>query len=275
MENINDYFTLNNGVNIPKLGLGTFQSIESIGKIAVKEALNFGYRHIDTAKAYDNEATIGEAIRESNVPREEIFIVSKVRNNDQGYDTTLKAFDETLDKLGFDYLDLYLIHWPKRKSKETWRALEEIYNTGKVRAIGLSNFKTHHIEDIMSIAKITPMINQVEYHLKLQQDDLQEFCKNHKIQLEAYAPLMRGEILNIPLLQELANKYNKTVAQIALRFILQKEIVAIPKSVKPHRIEENAHLFDFSIAREDMDKLITLNENKRFYSDPDVKYHSE
>ncbi|TCK97725.1 diketogulonate reductase-like aldo/keto reductase [Natranaerovirga hydrolytica] len=266
------FFTLYNNVKIPKLGLGTFQTVDGSEKIAVKEALACGYRHIDTAKAYENEKGIGEAIKESQIPREEIFLVSKVKNSDQGYHSTLNAFDETMNNLDSSYLDLYLIHWPKKISNETWEAMEKIYNSGKVRAIGVSNFKTHHLEDLLSTAKIKPMVNQVEFHLKLQQNNLLTYCQSNHIQLEAYAPLMRGEVLNIDLLKELSLKYNKTSAQVALRFIIQKDIIVIPKSSKPHRIKENGNIFDFELSTEDMDKLTTLNENKRFYSDPDDKY---
>jgi diketogulonate reductase-like aldo/keto reductase len=273
METLRDSFVLNNGIKMPKLGLGTFKSTDGLEIQAVSDALKIGYRHIDTAKAYDNEEGIGKAIRESNIPREDIFVVSKVRNSDQGYESTLKAFEGTIERLGLDYLDLYLIHWPKPTSKDTWRAMEEIYKSGRVKAIGVSNFKVHHLEDLMSSATVTPAINQVEYHVRLQQDDLFQYCSKHKIQLEAYAPLMQGQILDIPLLKDLAQRYNKSVAQIALRWIIQKGIVAIPKSVKKHRLEENADIFDFALSGEDMKQISSLDEHRRIYSDPDDKYN--
>lgn len=271
----NESYTLHNGVQIPKLGLGTFTITDKDQIInTVMHALEYGYRHIDTAKAYYNETSIGKAIKRSDVSREDIFLVSKVSSADLGYDSTLKAFEDSLTRLDTNYLDLYLIHWPKHnKIIDTWKAMEYLYNKGKVRAIGVCNFKSHHIEDLITNANIVPMVNQVECHVRLQQPQLMDLCSKYKIQFEAYAPLMKGQIFNINLLQQLAKKYNKPVSSIALRFLIQKNIVIIPKTVKPERLLENASIFDFTLSSEDMQLILNLNSNTRVYSDPDDKYY--
>ena len=209
-------------------------------------------------------------IRESGIPREELFITSKVWNSDQGYESTLQAFETTLEKLGLEYLDLYLVHWPvKGKYTESWKALEKLYKDGRVRAIGVSNFHIHHLQDVFEIAEIKPMVNQVEYHPRLAQEELHAFCKEHNIQLEAWSPLMQGQLLNHPTLQEIATKYNKSTAQVILRWDLQNEVVTIPKSIKEHRIIENANIFDFELSSDDMKAIQALNENHRVGPDPD------
>lgn len=270
IHNIKDTATLHNGVAMPWLGLGVWKSKEGSEVVeAVKMALSAGYRSIDTAAAYGNEAGVGQGIAASGVKREEIFVTTKVWNADQGYDTTLAAFDTSMDKLGLDVLDLYLIHWPtKGKYKETWKALEKLYKDGKVRAIGVCNFQTHHLEDLMRDAEIVPMVNQVEYHPLLTQKPLLAYCKQHNIQLEAWSPLMQGN-LDQPELAKLADKYGKTPAQIILRWDLQHGVITIPKSVRQHRIEENAAIFDFELNSEDMAAIDALNENRRFGPDPD------
>lgn len=270
IHNIKDTATLHNGVAMPWLGLGVWKSKEGSEVVeAVKMALSAGYRSIDTAAAYGNEAGVGQGIAASGVKREEIFVTTKVWNADQGYDTTLAAFDTSMDKLGLDVLDLYLIHWPtKGKYKETWKALEKLYKDGKVRAIGVCNFQTHHLEDLMRDAEIVPMVNQVEYHPLLTQKPLLAYCKQHNIQLEAWSPLMQGN-LDQPELAKLADKYGKTPAQIILRWDLQHGVITIPKSVRQHRIEENAAIFDFELSAEDMAAIDALNENRRFGPDPD------
>ncbi len=265
--------TLHNGVEMPWIGLGVFkvQDGEEVVR-SVKSALDAGYRSIDTAAIYKNEEGVGRAIAESNVPREELFITTKLWNADQGYDTTLKAFDESMDKLGLDYLDLYLIHWPlpsQGKYVETWKALEKLYKDGRVRAIGVSNFKIHHLEEIISNCEIVPMVNQVEYHPRFNQRELHEYCKKNKIQLEAWSPLMQGGLLDDPVLMEIAEKYNKSTAQVIIRWDLQTEVITIPKSTKPHRIAENADIFDFELSKEDMEKINGLNQDKRMFADPD------
>lgn len=266
---------LANGVEMPWLGLGVFKVEEGADLIAaVKAAIKHGYRSIDTAAIYGNESGVGQAIREAlaenGIAREELFVTSKVWNQDQGYDETLAAFDASLSKLGLDTLDLYLIHWPVAgKYKDTWRALEKLYKDGRVRAIGVSNFHVHHLQDLLSTAEIKPMVDQVEFHPYLTQNDLLSFTKEQGIQLEAWSPLMQGELLNQPVLQEIAAKHNKSVAQTILRWDLQKGVVTIPKSIKEHRIVENASIFDFELSPEDMEKIDALNQDRRVGPDPD------
>lgn len=263
--------TLNNGVQMPYFGLGVYLSEDGQEVInAVKWAVEAGYRHIDTAAIYNNEEGVGQGIIESNVAREEIFVVSKVWNADQGYETTIKAFEETLERLKLEYLDLYLIHWPtKGKYKETWRALEHLYNEKKIRAIGVSNFLQHHLEDLLETAKITPMVNQMEFHPYLVQQKLIDFCVSKGIQYEAWSPMMQGEIFKMEALKEMAQKYNKSIAQIVLRWDLQKGVVTIPKSSKKERIIANSDIFDFELSIEDVAFLDSLERGKRFGPDPD------
>jgi methylglyoxal/glyoxal reductase len=265
--------TLHNGVKMPWVGLGVFlvKDGEEVVK-SVKAALEAGYRSIDTAAIYKNEEGVGQAIAESNVPREELFITTKIWNADQGFEETLKAFDVSMEKLGLDYLDLLLIHWPlpsQGKYLDTWRALEKLYKDGRVRAIGVSNFKVHHLQDILNNCEIKPMVNQVEYHPRFNQRELHDFCKKNEIQLEAWSPLMQGGLLDEPALVEIAAKYGKSTAQVIIRWDIQTGVVTIPKSVKPHRIVENADVFDFELSQEDMDKINALNQDKRMFADPD------
>ena len=256
---------------MPYFGLGVYLSKDGSEVInAVKEALNHGYRHIDTAAIYNNEEGLGKGVQESNVDRKDIFLVSKVWNTDQGYDATLKAFDASLERLGTDYLDLYLIHWPKGElSKETWKALEKLYKEKRVRAIGVSNFLQHHLEDLLTSAEIVPMVNQMEFHPYLVQQDLIDFCKSKEIQYEAWSPLMQGNIFDLDIMKNLASKYNKTIAQVVLRWDLQKGVVTIPKSSKKERIIANSDLFDFELSEEDVQLLDGLDNGKRFGPDPD------
>jgi len=273
VKNLQSMTTLYNGVEMPWIGLGVFKVQDGEEVVSsVKAALEVGYRSIDTAAIYGNEDGVGRAIAESNVPREELFITTKVWNAHHGFDSTLAAFDESMEKLGLDYLDLYLIHWPlpsKGQYIETWKALEKLYKDGRVRAIGVSNFKIHHLESIMANCEIKPMVNQVEYHPRFNQKELHDFCRKNEIQLEAWSPLMQGGLLNEPVLVEIANKYNKSTAQIIIRWDLQTEVVTIPKSTKPHRIAENVNLFDFELSQEDMDKINALNQDQRMFADPD------
>ncbi|MCY9090307.1 glyoxal/methylglyoxal reductase [Bacillus mojavensis] len=268
---LKDTVKLHNGVEMPWFGLGVFK-VENGSEAteSVKAAIKNGYRSIDTAAVYKNEEGVGIGIKESGVAREELFITSKVWNEDQGYDTTLAAFEKSLERLQLDYLDLYLIHWPgKDKYKDTWRALEKLYKDGKIRAIGVSNFQVHHLEELLKDAEIKPMVNQVEFHPRLTQKELRDYCKAQGIQLEAWSPLMQGQLLDNDVLTQIAEKYNKSVAQVILRWDLQHEIVTIPKSIKEHRIIENADIFDFELSQEDMDKIDALNQDERVGPNPD------
>ncbi|GEO25372.1 glyoxal reductase [Alicyclobacillus acidoterrestris] len=269
-KHLTDTTTLNNGVKMPWFGLGVWQTkagdeVEN----AVTYALNAGYRHIDTAAAYQNEEGVGNAVRKSGIPRNELFITTKLWNADQGYDTALRAFEASNKRLGLEYVDLYLIHWPvKGKYKDSWKALEKLYKDGVVRAIGVSNFHIHHLEDLLADAEIVPAVNQVECHPLLTQTELRTFCADHKIQFEAWSPLMQGHLDN-EVLVNIAKKYNKTPAQVVLRWDLQHGIVTIPKSIRESRIIENAQVFDFELSTDDMHAIDALNENRRFGADPD------
>ncbi len=274
MKNITDIkgtFKLHNGVEMPYFGLGVYLSDNDQEVVdAIQWALEAGYRHIDTASIYKNEEGVGRAIRNNNVSREDIFVVSKVWNSDQGYESTLKAFDKSMQRLQLDYIDLYLVHWPVRgKYTETWKALEKLYKDGHVKAIGVSNFMQHHLETLMETSEITPMVNQMEFHPYLVQQDLIDFCNTHKIQYEAWSPMMQGKIFELSILDDLAKKYNKTVAQIVLRWNLQKGVITIPKSSKKQRIISNADLFDFELSKKDMNYIDSLDKNQRTGPDPD------
>lgn len=257
---------------MPWLGLGVWKVTDENQLIqAVHAAVEAGYRSIDTAAIYGNEAAVGEAIRTCGVDRSELFITSKVWNSEQGYDTTLRAFESSLDKLRLDVLDLYLIHWPvKGKYKDTWRALEQLYADGRIRAIGVSNFHVHHLEDLLQEAKVVPMVNQVELHPRLSQQPLRQFCSLRDIQMEAWSPLMQGgELLDHPLLAEIGSRYGKSAAQVVLRWDIQHGIVTIPKSVTPSRIIENAAILDFELSAADMSAIDQLNEDRRVGANPD------
>lgn len=271
IKSINDSAVLANGVHMPWLGLGVFKTQEGEEvENSVRYALEAGYRHIDTAAIYRNEEGVGRAVKAAGIAREELFITTKVWNTEQGYETTLAAFEESRKKLGVEYVDLYLIHWAvKEKYKDTWRALEKLYQDGLVRAIGVSNFQVHHLQDLMATANVKPMVNQVEYHPYLTQKELLAFCKQEGIQFEAWSPIMRGRVNDEPLIVQLAEKYGKTPAQIVLRWDLQHGVVTIPKSVRQERVIENAQLFDFELTAEDMAVLDGLNRDQRFGSDPD------
>lgn len=269
-HSISETTVLNNGVKMPWLGLGVWQ-VEDGREVerAVLSAVKAGYRSIDTAAIYGNEEGVGKAVKECGISREDLFITTKVWNANQGYESTLKAFETSRKKLGMDYFDLYLIHWPvKDKYTETWRALEKLYRDGLVRAIGVSNFQTHHLLDIIEKGSVMPAVNQVEYHPLLSQLELLAFCRKNKIQMEAWSPLMQGH-LDLPLLMELSNKYGKSPAQIVLRWDIQNEVVTIPKSVHENRIIENSDIFDFELSEDDVSSINELNQNRRFGSDPD------
>ncbi|MEC0298859.1 MULTISPECIES: aldo/keto reductase [Peribacillus] len=275
VKNLQDTTTLHNGVKMPWFGLGVFKVEEGPELVnAVKVAIKHGYRSIDTAAIYENEEGVGQGIREglkeAGISREDLFVTSKVWNADLGYESAIAAYEKSLQKLGLEYLDLYLIHWPvEGKYKEAWRALETLYKEGKVKAIGVSNFQIHHLKDLMEDAEVKPMVNQVECHPRLTQKEVQAFCKEQGIQLEAWSPLMQGELLDNEVLQAIATKHGKSVAQVILRWDLQNGIVTIPKSTKEHRIVENSTVFDFELTEEEMNQIDGLNQNHRVGPDPD------
>ena len=261
-----DVFTLNNGSKIPCIGFGTWQTPDGETAVrVVKTALETGYRHIDTAAGYKNEAGVGEGVRASGIDREKIFVTSKVFNTDRGYQTTLNAFRKTMSELKLDYLDLYLIHWPAAANRfpdwekinlETWRAMTELYKAGEIRAIGVSNFKPHHLKALME-TEVKPMVNQIEFHPGQMQEETVSFCRENNIVVEAWSPLGQGRMLNDPTLAEIAARYGKSTAQLCIRWCLQNNVLPLPKSVTESRIVQNAQVFDFEISEEDMK---TINE---------------
>lgn len=256
---------LNNGIQIPRFGLGVYQIPPGKATLkVVKYAFKIGYRHIDTAKIYGNEADVGRALKESDLRREEVFVTTKVWNSDQGYESTLRACEGSLKRLGLSYVDLYLVHWPVQgRLVETWKAMIKLLNDGKAYAVGVSNYSINEIKETIQTSDTIPAINQVEFHPFLYQKDLLQFCKKNGIQLEAYSPLTRGKRLDHPELVKMAQKYDKTTAQILIRWILQHELVVIPKSSHEERILENSQVFDFHIQQKDMGVLNSLNEDLR------------
>lgn len=266
-----EYTVLFNDIKMPWIGFGTFKIPEGEETYrAVRHAIDAGYRSFDTAMIYGNESSLGLAIKDSRVPREDLFITTKVWNDDLRRKNTLGAIDESLSRLKMDYVDLYLIHWPvKGFYVDAWLALEEIFHSGKASAIGVSNFLIHHLEDIISAGTIIPTVNQVEYHPQLQLPNLYAFCRKHAIQLEAWAPLMQGQGLNHPIILEIATKHNKMPAQIIIRWDLQKEVVSIPKSSKKEHIYANIDVFNFQLDEADMAKIAAMDTNQRIGDDPD------
>ena len=267
--------TLNNGVQIPQVGLGVWKAAEG-GEVenAVQTAIESGYRLIDTAAAYENEAGVGKGIKASGVPREELFVTTKLWNAHHDYDAALRAFDESLAKLDCDYLDLYLIHWPlpmEGKFTQAWKALEKLYSDKKVRAIGVSNFTPQHLETLLTTAEIVPAVNQIELHPMLTQKEIRDYCAPKNITIESYSPIMRGgDILENPIVANLSKKHGKTPAQIVLRWHVQNGFIVIPKSVHPQRIQENIALFDFELASDEMQKIDGMNAGVRLAPDPDT-----
>ncbi|MHA1985193.1 MAG: aldo/keto reductase [Promethearchaeota archaeon] len=267
--NIKSTHKLNNGVEIPRLGLGTWDLRGKGAYQAVLWSLDLGYRLIDTASLYGNEIEIGEALKNSNVPREEIFLTTKVWNNDQGYNNTLNAFERSLKRLKVDYVDLYLIHWPVSGLRnETWKALEKIYEGGKAHAIGVSNFTIRHLKELSEASETIPAVNQIEFSPFLFQKELMDYCQSKEITVEAYTPLTRGKKFHNKIIQTLAQKYNKTPAQILIRWGLQHDIVEIPKSGNQQHLRENVNIFDFTIEKDDISKLDQVNEDFRVVDDP-------
>lgn len=260
---MNSYKSLLNGIDIPKIGFGTYKLKDENETIdTIKYALKVGYRFIDTASFYGNEEWIGKAIKESKIKRENIFLATKVWNDSHGYDKAIDSFEKSMKKLDIDYLDLLLIHWPTKLNKETWRAFESLYELGKVRAIGVCNFKIGHLEELRKTAKIMPMVNQIEVHPCFSQKEIVNYCNNYKIQVIGWSPIMKGQLLEVPLMMDLAEKYNKTIAQIALRWHIQKGIIPIPKSSHYGRIADNIDIFNFELSEEDMIKIDRLDRNE-------------
>lgn len=280
MKNIKDTFTLSNGVKIPCVGFGTWNLENSqVGIDIIKTAIECGYRHIDTAAAYHNESAVGKAITASGLQREEIFVTSKLDNASHGYEETLAAFDKTMNELGLDYLDLYLIHWPKpyairdrwkELNEGTWLAFEELYEKGLIKAIGVSNFLEHHLEPIFNKCNVKPMVNQIEIHPQYPQRDIVSFCKSNDMLIEAWSPLIGGRAFKNPLLIEMAQKYDRTVSQICLRWSIQMGALPLPKSSTAQRMKENADIFDFEIADEDINTMKQLEALGSVGSHPDT-----
>ncbi|GAA4929704.1 aldo/keto reductase [Streptomonospora halophila] len=265
--------TLNNGVRIPQLGFGVWQVDGGEVADVVSTALETGYRSIDTAAAYGNEEGVGEALRRSGLPRDELFVTTKLWNSDQGYDSTLRAFDASLERLGLEFLDLYLIHWPmpaRDTFVSSWKAMERLYAEGRVRAIGVSNFHADHLRRILDEGGIVPTVNQVELHPRLTQQELRRFDKEHDIATEAWSPLGQGQVLQDPTIAKVAEAYGKTPAQVILRWHLQMGNVAIPKSVTPERIRANFDVFDFELSSGDVDTISGLDDGGRIGPDPDT-----
>lgn len=279
-RSLTDCYRLANGVEIPCVGFGTWQTPD--GEVAVSSvlsAIEAGYRHIDTAEGYGNEQSVGLAVKRSGVDRKDIFLTSKLSNGAHGYENTLAAFEETLDKLDTSYLDLFLIHWPnpiafrdrwQEANAGTWRAFEELYRVGRVRAIGVSNFHPHHLRELMKTAQVAPMVNQIRLCPGDTQDEVAGECRAQNILLEAYSPLGTGRIFGVPEMQALAAKYGKSIAQICIRWSLQRGYLPLPKSVTPQRIRENAQVFDFELDEADVERIAGLKGCVGYSSDPDA-----
>jgi len=267
--NTQPYATLNNGIQMPLLGLGVYDMYNKEAEAAIEHALHIGYRLIDTATLYRNEKEVGNAIKNSGISRNEIFLTTKVASGDQGYDATLKAYDKSLQLLQQDYADLYLVHWPiKGKRKDTWKALEKLYNEKRVRAIGVANYLMPFLYELETYANVAPALNQIEFTPWLFVKDVLDFCKDKHIQLQSYSPITRGKKFDDARLQQLCKKYNKTPAQIILRWNIEHGVSTIPKSANPARIEENFNIFDFSLSKEDVALIDGFNEGFRICENP-------
>ncbi len=279
MTSQNDTYRLPNGVEIPCLGFGTWQTPD--GETAVQSvrcAIDAGYTHIDTAQAYGNEASVGKAIRLSGVSRKDLFITTKLWNTNHSYDLTMRSFNESMDKLGLDYLDLFLIHWPnpiafrdhwEQANAESWKAMEELVDAGRIRAIGVSNFLPHHLDALLKTARIIPQVNQIRLCPGDTQDETVAYCRERQMVIEAYSPLGTGRIFDVPEMQELAKKYDRSIAQICIRWSLQRGYLPLPKSVTPSRIQENLKVFDFALTDEDVQLIADLKGCVGYAGDPD------
>jgi diketogulonate reductase-like aldo/keto reductase len=279
MTSQNDTYKLPNGVEIPCLGFGTWQTPD--GETAVQSvrcAIDAGYTHIDTAQAYGNEASVGKAIRLSGVPRKDLFITTKLWNTNHSYDLTMRSFNESMDKLGLDYLDLFLIHWPnpiafrdrwEQANAESWKAMEELVDAGRIRAIGVSNFLPHHLDALLKTARIIPQVNQIRLCPGDTQEETVAYCRERQMVIEAYSPLGTGRIFDVPEMQELAKKYGRSIAQICIRWSLQRGYLPLPKSVTPSRIQENLKVFDFALTDEDVQLIADLKGCVGYAGDPD------
>ena len=264
---------LNNGVEIPQLGFGVFKVPPEQTEDVTRTALEVGYRHVDTAQMYGNEAGVGRAVRAASLARDEVFVTSKLNNPNHAHDDALRSFDGTLAELGFDHVDLFLIHWPLPEVGdfvETWHAMEEIYRSGRARAIGVSNFQPHHLRRLLAAAEVVPAVNQIEVHPYLVQDDVRAFGAEHGIVTEAWAPIARGRVLDDPVITTIAKRLERTPAQVTLRWAIQRGDVVFPKSVSRSRIEENFDLFDFELADDEMAEITALDRQERTGPDPDT-----
>ncbi len=280
MQSLTDTYTLSNSVKIPIIGYGTWNvSNDTQGAALIKHAIDVGYRHIDTAEAYGNEESVGRAVKQSGVKREELFITSKLWNTMHGYEKTMAAFELTMRKLGMDYLDLFLIHWPnpiafrehwQDANAGTWKAFEELYTAGRIRSLGLSNFQTHHIKELLKTATVQPMVNQIRLCPGDTQEELVNYSRSLQMVVEAYSPLGTGKIFALPEMQALAEKYRRSVAQIAIRWSLQRGYLPLPKSNHPDRILENTKVFDFDLEDRDMELMAGLTGAAGLSSNPDT-----
>jgi methylglyoxal/glyoxal reductase len=272
LRSLADTIEIAPGVQMPRLGLGTYKAEEGPAvEGAVSYGLSIGYRLVDTAAVYGNEAGVGRAVREGAVPREDVFVTTKLWNADQGYESAFKAFDVSLGKLGLDYMDLYLVHWPwPKRMRDTWRAMEQLLVTGRTRAIGVCNFNPHHLDELAEFATTMPAVNQCELHPRLQQPELQAACSARGITLQAWAPIMRGRVNLIPELVEIASHHEKTPAQVSIRWVLQKGLVTIPKSTHESRIAENCDVFDFELSAEEVGIIDGLDLGQRVGPDPET-----
>jgi diketogulonate reductase-like aldo/keto reductase len=271
LESLADTVEIAPGIAMKRLGLGTYRA-EAGADVEgeVRAGLALGYRLIDTAALYANEASIACALASTGIARQDVFVTTKLWNTEQGYDSALRAFSGSLDRLGFEYVDLYLVHWPiPSKLRSTWRAMEEILASGQARAIGVCNFLTHHLDELLTLAAVPPAVNQFEHHPRLQQPALVAYCQRLNITVQAWAPVMRGRVLLIPELVEIAQAHGKTPAQVSIRWILQRGVTTIPKSVHENRIRENAEVFDFELSSEEMAIIEGLDQGQRLGPDPD------